>query len=172
MNTTWADFILLIQEVRVSNQVSRLLADGWGNLQVLQQLGKVDRVTLSGARLAECYCPWYQTDLGICPWSAPHAEPYSIAAWAEQYHSGGNVPAKEWVEQLVKHPTRISGSGPILLIEDTHLKVSVIAEGNKRACAAYLTGTDMVAIRFRSLYSHALFSSDFLPHILRLRCQQ
>lgn len=71
----------------------------------------------------------------------------------------------------MKHPTRISGSGPILLVEDMHLKVSVIAEGNKRACAAYVGGADIEAIRFQSLYSHALFPSDFLPHILKLKCQ-
>ena len=171
INDAWADFIFLVHQTRIHNQVARLLEAGWANIEALKKLGQAERVWLQPGELARCYLPWYETPLGSCPWSTPRAEPLSIHRWSLLYCQGEDVPGKDRVEHLAKTPQWIGRDGPLLVIEDTSLGVRLVAEGSKRACAAVVTAMPIQAVLFRSLYSHALFPSDFLPHILKLKCQ-
>ena len=161
----WEEFVLLAHQIQVHSQITKLLTQGQGGLQVLQRLGTLHRASLDGLY----YLPWYHhSTFGYCSWERPGARPITVEEWAISYREGRKPPGWDVVESFIKmSETELRDLGSILVIYDPGMSVSVIVEGSKRACAWYLRKqADASVLQWKTNYGHMLFPSDFFVHAI------
>lgn len=139
--------------------IGRLLAEGQTGIAMLEALEVQIRLQRFPADiLGGLLLPWYWRDgFAKTGWFDPKAAQLTVASWAEL----PKRPHAEEVEELQKQGT-LDSLGPIFNVHDSRLGWTVIVDGSKRACAAFLDHCELDAVILTSPYAALLYPAEFL----------
>ena len=159
----WSQLYLIEHGSNIGVLVSKFLAHGTRGIDSLRRLISLQRITMLPEDMGRLFLPWYrESDLGDGAWWNWQTQPLTVGDWEALKEK---APQYENVKKFAA--VDLSKLGPSFVVTDTTFGISIVVDGCKRLCAAYLLYCSQEVLRLQSPVAHVLYSTDFLNHLMR-----
>ncbi|MEE9584768.1 MAG: hypothetical protein V3W51_04725 [Candidatus Brocadiales bacterium] len=159
----WDVLYRAVLETRIGGEMLRGLLEH-GSLAVLQGLATASFALYEPPEVRDLHLPWYKdTVLGKGAWWNVDARPYTVKEWVDD--TAKEHEHRKLVAAMAHNQDFLRSAQPSLLLFDSDLGISIIADGCKRACARYIAKVASPFLVFTSPHARMFFPCDFIPHL-------